>query len=310
MSNRIGVHLIAAATALLALTLPSRTLFGMGPGEMSVLASEESRGVTELIVRSDSYDVNLLGTEGATTTVEIFGDRGVEPRIRERGGRLVVEAQERRALFSRGGGRGRIDIRTGQAVQVEARTGSGDVDIRRFQDGTVKVDVASGNVEGRALYGVLTLRSASGDIVLERIGGEVEVRSSSGEIELRTGEGELNVSSTSGTVSLEQVTGDISAESTSGGVEVQAGSGTFFLSSTSGDVEGDALEITGGSTFGSISGNIDLDIDGDPEAFDLNLKSTSGSIRLPGAEIGNQYIRDGGGLSLEARTVSGNIRIR
>ena len=294
----VPVILVAATSA---------TAMGSRGGEL--LASEEYRGVQEIVVESDSFEVNVVGTQTDSTSISVVGSRSVHASIRRRGHRVVVEANERRALFSRSRVGGSIDIQTFEGITLEIEVGSGDIDARGLQGGVVDLATGSGDIVARSIFGESSFRTGSGELRMERVGGEVDAATGSGQITLLDSEGRLSLSSSSGNVTVRAVSGDVNASSTSGIVLVTDAEGTFTLASTSGGVFCKGLRLRSSSRFSTISGDIELQLAQEPELFSYRLSSVSGEIAVGNTRSRGRLERDGGRRVIEASTVSGSIRI-
>lgn len=279
----------------------------MGPGERELLASEQYRGVEAIEIESESFDVSVVGNRTNSTSIEIYGSPSVSATIRRRGERVIIEAKERRALFSRSRVEGLIEVQAFEGVDIEVNCGSGDVDIRGLQGGRLGVRTGSGDIVARAIFGESRIRSGSGDFRMERVGGTLEAGTGSGDIELQDGEGRISLSSSSGDLELRGVSGDIGATSSSGEVTVVDGEGVFSLASTSGSVVAEEISLRNSSRFRSVSGDIELVLRGEPEEYSYDLRTVSGAIRVGDIQAGNRFTRDGGSLLVEGRTTSGSI---
>lgn len=305
-----SVHKKRIYIAAIMLLLLTATGLAMGPGEREILAAEQFRGIERIEIESESFDIDVVGNKTNSTSAEVHGSPSVSATMRRRGDTLVIEAKERRALFSRSRVEGTIEVQAFEGIDLEVECGSGDVDVRGLQGGDVEIRTGSGDVVARAIFGETRLRSGSGDFTMERIGGSVDVGTGSGDIELQDGEGRLNLSSSSGDLELRGVSGEIDATTASGRVFVADGAGVFALSSTAGSVIGEELSIRGSSRFRSVSGDIELGLREAPEEYSYDLRTVSGSIRVGAVEAGNRYERDGGSIVIEGSTTSGSISVK
>lgn len=309
MKKRAYIGKGALITFPILLVLVSAPIMAMGGGESELLASEQFRGVEELEIDSESFDVSIVGTRTASTTAEVHGHPSVSVSVRRRGDTVVIEAKERRAIFSRSRVPGSIEIQTFDGADIEVESGSGEIDVRGLQGGSLDVRTGSGDVVVRAVFGEIRVRSGSGNLEMERIGGNLLAGTGSGDISLEDGEGSLSLSSSSGDISLRGVSGDIEATSSSGDLRVLDAEGVFALSSTSGSVTCEDLGLRSASTFLSVSGDIQLDLREDPESYAYDLRTVSGSIRVGGTQAGNRFERDGGTILIEGNTTSGSISV-
>ncbi len=293
----------------LLLFLVALPLTAMGNGESELLAREEFRGIAALQIESESFDVSIVGTGTAKTTAQVVGSPSVSATIRRRGDTIVIEAKDRRALFSRSRVPGMIEVQTFEGANIEVESGSGDVDVRGLQGAALDVRTGSGDVVVRAVFGEVRLRSGSGELEMERVGGSVEAGSGSGEIRFSDGEGRVRVGSSSGKIEIRGVRGDLEATSSSGDVSVTEAEGVFAISSSSGSLFCEEVEPRSASSFRSVSGDISLHLRDDSDTYAYELRTVSGSIRVGGTKAGNRFERDGGTVLIEANTTSGSISI-
>lgn len=297
-------------TLILLLTVTvSATLAAMGSRESELLGAGRFAGVHAIEVDSDSFDLNVLGTSSARTSVEVVGSSSVRVSLRQGGSTLYIAARDRRAIFSRSGAPGRIDIQTFEGVALEADVGSGDVDLRGFQGSTIDVDTGSGRIEARALFGEVAMRTGSGSLRMERVGGMATAQSGSGSITLIDGEGRIRLATGSGALTLEAVRGDIEASSGSGLIAVDAGEGRFNLSTGGGSIEATAVNPRQDSRFSTGSGDIVLAIAGDVGRYSFDLESTSGMIYFDGVSVGRRLERSRPGPRISAESSTGSITV-
>lgn len=251
----------------------------------------DTPGPLELSVEIPSGLVEVTGTDGDRTVLEIDGERrpgDVTVRLEPRAGghRLRVEHRGRRlGLF--GGDelhvraslpeRADLELSTGSADlvvrgsvgSIAVRAGSGDVAFER-STGDVTVKVASGDVLGTAVEGDLTMHGASGDLSVARAGGDVTARTASGDIQIGHVAGSVRVSTVAGEIKIEALSaGSAELRTVSGDVEVgvEPGTGVLLdLATTSGDASSE-LDMSEGNT-------------GRPPDLELRVGSVSGDIKV------------------------------
>ena len=144
----------------------------------------------------------------------------------------------------------------------------------------------------RDFCGELDVRSTSGSIRMNDITGKIitaKVTSGSVKLEKVTSESDLTIQSTSGSISLTDVVagGNVSAKLTSGGIRLDnlKADGDISLEAVSGSVKG---TIAGKESdyrihAGVTSGSCNLK-DSDQGSKELNVKTTSGSIKVEFSE--------------------------
>ncbi|MDH4111495.1 MAG: DUF4097 domain-containing protein [Actinomycetota bacterium] len=252
-------------------------------------------GELHLDVRLRSGAVRITGTDEATATVSVTGERGPDEvaitceasdeltRIdieQHRGawgfGRrdLLVEValpEASRADIATGTG----DLAThGVLRSLEFRSGSGEASIDRVA-GHARTKTASGDVRIGTVEGDLTVTTASGDIEVGTVGGAFEARTASGDVTIDEAMGTARAMSASGDLSIRSAHGDLSLRSVSGDIDVGVSAGTrvwFDASSTSGDAVSELDPHDGGAD--------------DVAAFEIRAASVSGDIRIRRAATG------------------------
>jgi len=190
---------------------------------------------------------------------------------------------------------------------------SSDVSMENTK-GNYRIDVSSGDFDGRdivgnidfsgsssdfnmnGLNGDLWISVSSGDCYLEKINGDADIRSSSGDIDLINLSGKLHSSSNSGDFQGENLAGPVDISTTSGSITLVHYAGdedNIFTDANSGDIRIEVpFNFKGKVEMESVSGDI-------KSRADLNVKSKS-SKHLEG-KLGS-----GNGL-IKAETTSGDI---
>ena len=149
------------------------------------------------------------------------------------------------------------------------RTASGDVSFRTVDN--LEVKTASGSIRGDRVDDDARINSASGDIWIQRVGGR------------------LTAALASGDVRSDEVGGDLRANSASGDVRIDR-------------FRGDEVTIK------SVSGDLVI---GFPRGItlDAEVNTLSGSVHVPEASDAPQERGQRRRVRLNAKTVSGDIRI-
>jgi hypothetical protein len=236
----------------------------------------------------------------AETTVELeplHGDAAErlveEARIELRAGRdgaaeVVVEVPEARRLgVFRGGAEIRLTARCPERARLRTRAASADLRARGLF-GAAELESASGDVEVEDVEGAVRAKAASSDLTFGRIGGG-RLEAASGDVEVRLITGEARIRTASGDVTVGTAETSLEVQTASGDQEIdEVVSGRVALRAMSGDVRvgvrrGAGVWIDASSMSGETSSELDLGED-------------------PGDE-------DGPTVELEARTMSGDVRI-
>jgi hypothetical protein len=254
---------------------PANVLLRAGAGEVNVTAEARTSAVVELSALDDSEASHNAVND---TLVEMHGER------------LVIETPESRSggwLFRRGP-RLRVDVRVPLDSRLQARVGSADVRCDgRLAD--VSLNTGSGDLTLAHTVGELSVNSGSGDVRADHVGGTLRVKSASGDVDVQT---------VAGDASLHSASGDVHLRSTVGSVRVTTASGDVRL----GTVLGDSVKAN------SASGDVIVGVPTGTTVW-LDLHTMSGDTDSDLA-IGPQPPAGGAKLSLQVRTMSGDIRVQ
>jgi hypothetical protein len=250
----------------------------LAAGEIHV---EATGGLTETTV-----ELEPLGGETAERLVE---EARVELRpSRDGGAEVVVDVPEaRRFGVFRGGAEVRITVRCPERARLVSRTASSEVRARGVL-AAAEIESASGDVEVDEVEGDVRAKAASADLTFGRIGGG-RLEAASGDVEVRRITGAARIRTASGDVTIGTAETSLEVQTASGDQEIdEVVSGRVGLKAMSGDVRvgvrrGTGVWVDAGSMSGETSSELDL-----------------------GDEPGDE---DGPTVELEARTMSGDVRI-
>jgi DUF4097 and DUF4098 domain-containing protein YvlB len=169
-------------------------------GEIEVESGAGEETILELDASRDNDDMRAV----------LDGTR-IELRQRGDGHEVLVDVERKRFGFLLDMVRGGLTLRVHvpDHADVQISTSSADVDLRgRF--GSLKAQLASGDLRADDLDGRVDVKSASGDVELQRVGGSASVVTASGDIAVRVVHGEATLRSASGDVKT--MSGDASSE--------------------------------------------------------------------------------------------------
>ncbi len=188
----------------------------------------------------------------------------------------------------------------------EIRVGSLSSEDRRLYN-NITIDYEISAPKGLAL----NLHSGSGDVEIDHVGrflksetgsGSIRAHGISGPSDLRTGSGDIELQ--------EQASGEVHASTGSGSIRINGVNGALTARTGSGDIEANGA-LTGPSHLQSGSGSIRAHI-GKESHLSVDATTGSGSIRIAGNSSDHHHMSapiNGGGVSLEAHTGSGDIEI-
>lgn len=249
-----------------------------------------------LRVRVPAGHVAIDPADVAETTVELEALRDDEPTrdaieratVEQRGDEIVIEIEKSGwGLFSRSANVG-VRIRCPQGASLDCNGASADL-LATGLLADVTVKTASGDVV-LAHVGDLAVTSASGDVRVEELQGSGRVTTVSGDTEIRGVCSMLAVNSVSGDVELGRVDEDVSVQSVSGDQRLRSiRAGEIHLKSVSGDVAvgvlmGTRLFIDANSTSGDVRSELDVGdaptAGGNGSEASLRVKTVSGDIAV------------------------------
>lgn len=256
------------------------------PGHVS-LKLRTAAGVVEIeSAETTQTEVELLALRDDEATLEAIREASVGVRAAGAGHEVYAELPKRRGFLGRGP-KVSLRVRCPHGSDVDCASSSADIsasgrfgvvtvktasgDVRVDEAGELQAATASGDVEARAVHGRVTLNTASGDVRLETAGGPVQANLVSGDAVIGETSGEVTVSTISGDQLLRTVTG-----------------GSVRLQSVSGDVQvgvapGLRVWIDAASISGSMSSELEVGDDEPPAGaatVEVRAKTVSGDIGI------------------------------
>ncbi|GAA4702616.1 DUF4097 family beta strand repeat-containing protein [Phytohabitans rumicis] len=246
-----------------------------------------------VVVKLASGALEITAEERDTTVVDVesFGNGSDEAaertKIEFHGDTLTVTAPE-------GGWLGRRSA----AIQVT---------IRVPLDSSLRLKAASADTACRGRFAAIDVNSASGDISFEHVTGDARVKIASGDVTAGQVDGELQVGGAAGDVSARHVGGLVDTNLASGNVEVgEAGAGVSAKSASGSVRIGTAQRGT--VKVRTTSGAVSVGVRSGTGVW-LDVSTLSGHTRND-LDMGTGGGEGGHDLSLDVRTVSGDIDIR
>ncbi len=172
----------------------------------------------------------------------------------------------------------------------------------------VDVDSASADVDLRADCGVVSVKTASGDVVAGRVAA-LSVTSASGDVAVGSVGGDLSVKTASGDVDARAVGGAVAVHSVSGDVLLGRVSESCTVGTVSGDVAIESL-AAGGLRANAVSGDVHVAVERGLRLW-IDAQSVSGSMRSD-LDLGDASSTEESEVVVELRirTVSGDVDIR
>ena len=93
------------------------------------------------------------------------------------------------------------DITVGNAVDLDASTGSGDISVARVDGTAARLNSGSGDVSVGEVHCRITAKSGSGDVVVQSLEGA--------DLQANSGSGDIGITSTNGSVDLRSASGSL-----------------------------------------------------------------------------------------------------
>jgi hypothetical protein len=247
----------------------------------------------ELRVRAGEITVAAEERDSAVVTITPYDgsdasrDAADETRVDFRDNRLRVDTPEVDGGIFRRTGRVRVDLRVPLDSMVAAHVGSADVH-GTGRLGDVDVRTGSGDIYIGQTSGDLRVEGGSADIRADAIGGSLRVKTGSGDIRVTTVSGPVTVQAASGDVDIDDAAGDVRASTASGDIRL-------------GSAGGDRVEIK------AASGDVTIGVPTGTKVW-LDLSTLSGTTASDLDAMGAPP-EGGANLTLEVRTLSGDIRV-
>jgi DUF4097 and DUF4098 domain-containing protein YvlB len=259
----------------------------------------------ELYVELGSGELRTTTSDTDETTVEVRGPRADEFVVEQRDRQINVLAPRGKVGF--------FGTRDDHTVVVGLPTES---------DVTTKTGSADAELTGR--YGVLHLKTGSGNVTVDEAVGPVLVESGSGDVELGTvgeirvksGSGDVEVGESSGRAGISTGSGDVIIGRSRAAAVVKTGSGDLQVTRTDDDVSlttGSGNLLIGTARRGSVtaksgSGDVAVGVpSGTPVWTDISTVSGRVDNQLPATgepADGQDYVE------LRASSVSGDVVLR
>jgi len=267
-----------------------------------------SEGPVALVVRAPSGTVEIEATDVAEATVELEALRSnaesaVEAAVielRPGGSRpeLLVDIQYGLRIGGRRGPRLSIQVGSGPSIRASIRVPSGS---------SVEVASEAADVNATGRFDRADIKTAAGDVRLEEVEGDVRVKCVSGDVTLGAIGGDASINSVSGDANIGRVGGEAVLGSVSGDIELREADGSVQANTISGDVRiGSATR--GQVAMQSVSGDLTMGLRTGSKLW-VNARSTSGKTSSELEVRDEPSTKDGPLVELQAKSVSGDIRI-
>lgn len=293
------------STAALVLLAVSTFAFGSDESDTA-----EFTGVSEIQVDAGTFDVDVQGTRGRRTTLEVRNESDNHRVLHSQSGeRLEVWVEGRFSLFGRPH-KGRITLLVPGDARVQVRSSTGDVRMSNLVTDRVSLDTSTGDMRVTDVTAAVGLETSTGNVEVLDSAGDFTIRSTTGTISISGTTGDISCDSSTGRHRYEEIIGDLDARSTTGDIEIDGLQGRLNIRTSTGEQVGRAIVLTGDSSFESSTGDIDMDFNNTVEDLEFDLRSTTGSLRVGRDESQRELFLGGTGFRIRGKSSTGSQEYR
>lgn len=295
-----AVCLLVAGSAAAEIEIHQKHRFDARPGATVVVdVSFHSIEVTAQTGNAVDVTVDITVKGSGSSAKNVAND--LTPVFEEEGDRLIIRSKRKRGWSWKGAtakGKVTIQMPPGMNLLIDSSSGSADI-TGDFGDAAIHFDASSGSLTVDGEMRELHSDTSSGS-VRASVANPIESFSagaSSGSVRFSGGAHHAKASTSSGSIDVSGLRGDGSFSASSGSIKAQwdaiAPRSTVRASASSGSVtlwfpestrvSGSVQVSSGGlqSDFPAlIRGKKKLELDGGPDAIDLQVSTSSGSVKL------------------------------
>lgn len=253
-----------------------------------------------------NFDVSLSGSQVTVRNMpkRVRLNEVLEPAVRELNN-IGVNAERMASRVERQVERSMRHMRRGMNFNIDMDlgrwTGSADYRINVPHHCDLMLRTSSGDIYITNVNGTLFVESTSGDVDMQQVGGTLLVNTSSGDLNLRDVEGKLALRSISGDITIER--GDLQE---------------LGVHTSSGDIRATLTKVPDREfQVRTVSGDLNLILPADAR-LTAEMNTVSGDLHcaFPHEIVKRSGRRDstlrinGGGISAQFSSVSGDVRLR
>ena len=298
-ATAIAVCLLIAGSAAAEIEVHQKHRFDARPGATVVVDVSFHR--VEVTARAgDSVDV--------TVDIKVKGDgnkaknvaNDFQPKFLEEGNKLIIRSTRKKGFSWKSiSAKGLVTVQMppGMNLTIDSSSGSAKID-GDFGDAVVRFDASSGSLTVDGAMRELHSDTSSGGVraAVSRPLDEFTADASSGSAHLTGGARKATVDTSSGSMDLSNLLGDASFDSSSGSITAQwdgippkatvragASSGSVTLRFPAGTTLAGSVDVSSGgigSDFPGMQGRDYLTLQGGPEAVQIEVDTSSGSVKL------------------------------
>jgi hypothetical protein len=265
-------------------------------------------------VESGWLDVSYQGGEGTEVSVEAY----LASNVTDQDIVFVTVGDVLKISYKYGSGKynwnsknkGYIKITGPVALALQVRGTSGEISIQNLESKLTTLQLTSGNVTAAQIKGNLTLTATSGTLQAKDIEGDVNARLTSGNTTLEGIKGTVNYGSTSGNFTAKNIGSLLDVQLTSGNAKLENVKELGTMRITSGNMTAVNAGLGPKTQFNGTSGNFTVQTPTTLNAFNYELRATSGNIRVGNTTKEKSLdINNNAATTVKGNITSGNITI-
>lgn len=249
-----------------------------------VNTSKKYPNIKQIDIESGWLDVTYQGGTGTEVAVEAY----LESNIADQDIVFVTLGDVLKISYKSGTGKynwnsknkGYIKITGPVALNLEVSGTSGNISIQNLESELTTLQLTSGNVIAAQIKGDLTLTATSGTLAAKEVAGDVNARLTSGNTTLDGIQGAVDYGSTSGNFNAKNIGSILNVQLTSGNAKLENVTELGTMRITSGNMTAVNSGLGAKTQFNGTSGNFTVQTPSDLGAFNYDLRSTSGNLRV------------------------------
>jgi DUF4097 and DUF4098 domain-containing protein YvlB len=270
--------------------------------------------IKQIEVESGWLDVSYVGGSSAEVAVEAY----LASNVTDQDIVFVTVGDVLKISYKNGTGKynwnsknkGYIKITGPVALELEVRGTSGNISIQTLTSELTTLQLTSGNVTASQIKGNLTLTATSGTLQAKNVEGDLNARLTSGNTNLEGIKGTVNYGSTSGNFTAKNIGSQLDVQLTSGNAKLENVKELGPMRITSGNMTAVNAGLGPKTQFNGTSGNFTVQTPTTLNAFNYELRATSGNIRVGNTTKEKSLdINNNAATTVKGNITSGNITI-
>ena len=299
--------------SLFALLLLASTTWATAQNVL-VNTTKKYPNISQIEVESGWLDVSYVGGSSAEVAVEAY----LTSNVTDQDIVFVTVGDVLKISYKHGTGKynwnsknkGYIKITGPVALALQVRGTSGEISIQNLESKLTTLQLTSGNVAATQIKGNLTLTATSGSLQAKDVEGDLNARLTSGNTSLEGIKGTVNYGSTSGNFTAKNIGSQLDVQLTSGNAKLENVKELGTMRITSGNMTALNAGLGPKTQFNGTSGNFTVQTPSTLNAFNYELRATSGNLRVGNTTKEKSLdINNNASTTVRGNVTSGNITI-